>query len=278
MRRNGWKTALPAFLLGGTLSTAVLAAGGLGVGGLGRAIPVIAPAQALSPFDVVAGVPTTLPGQSDAAAGQGLLLFERIPDSAPRADDVPPRRRLVAIAGQDIVPVVAPPAPRPETVPDEAPRAPARRTRPDADRDSSSSGGDDEPSVTPDAAPVAEDEPGKGKQAQGQGNANAQGHGNGQDNGQSSRDDGRPGGTGSPGNNQSGAHGNPPTSKGNAEGVQDQGQPGNQGNENEGEKRVHAASAGGQDEPSGKQGRGGSNGSSGGGSPSSGGQGGAKNR
>jgi hypothetical protein len=245
MKGNGWKTALPVFLLSATLSTAVLAAGGLGVGVLGRAFPGIVPAPYVSPFAVVDGVAVTLPGQADSAVEDALLAMNRIPQPAPRSADTPPRPRAVAIAGETVPVDVPKAAPRVRSPRQGRPAVPERAPeRAGHDDDDDRDGG------RPDAAPAPapqDDTKDKGEADQGNGNA---GHGN-----------GRPGnGNGAAAN----PHGAPEQANGNpgeAEGTPrhpdaDNGEPnprpgrddagddrGDDAGDDGGERRVHTASA-----------------------------------
>lgn len=222
MKGNGWKIALPVFLLSATLSTAVLAAGGLGLHVLGRAVPGIAPAPNVSPFAVVDGGVVTLPGQVDTEVSRSLLALDRIPQPAPRSADTPPRPRRVSVAGETVPVEVPEPAPRvrgPRQPRDEAPA----RSDGDAHRDD-----DDAPAE----GPAPQDEGKNGKTPQGDDAQNDAKPGKAQD------------GNGAPGQ----AQGN-----GNANGTPDDThededhRAGRSGRDDEdkdgGERRVHAASA-----------------------------------
>jgi len=184
MRRNGWKTALPVFLLSATLSTAVLAAGGLGMGDLGRAVPDIAPVPYVSPFAVVDGVAVAAPPASAAAAEQPLVAFNRIPQPPSRAADTPPRPRPVMVAGETV----------PIDPPDAADEVRPRVRRPrggDTDRDADRSRGRRDDDVAPDAAPApqsppADDKPGD-KSPHGKPGETPKGEGDGQAPGKAAR-------------------------------------------------------------------------------------------
>lgn len=152
MRRNGWKTALPVFLLSATLSTAVLAAGGLGMGDLGRAVPDIAPVPYVSPFAVVDGVAVTAPAAADDVAEQPLVAFNRIPQAPSRSADTPPRPRPVQVAGETV------PIDPPGAVAEVRPRV--HRPRRDADREAGHAHGGRDDAVAPDAAPAPDPAPG----------------------------------------------------------------------------------------------------------------------
>lgn len=79
MAWSGWKTALPVFLLGATVSTAVVAAGGMGVGQLVRTAPDIAPAPEAGPYRVVARTPTPIEPEIETSAAAEVVSSSHVP-------------------------------------------------------------------------------------------------------------------------------------------------------------------------------------------------------
>lgn len=162
-----WKTAGLVFLLALTMSTAVLAAGGIGVSQLARPVSQVPPAPDVSPFRVVAGVPVIEDAFAAVPAPQvAPPEFRGQAAAAATEADVAAFQARRGRRAPAAVPAPVPPAVRPAPA-----AAPGRQAAPRP----APSGGDNQPAeprpappvkegpdqgetVQPDAAPVDDDE------------------------------------------------------------------------------------------------------------------------
>jgi len=123
MAWSGWKTALPVFLLSATVSTAVVAAGGMGVNQLVRTAPDIAPAPEAGPYRVVARTPAPIEPDLEVSAAAEVVSSSHVPpahdEQLPAGVGAPVRESDArgTSSGPPVPPAPREPAPAPAPLP-----------------------------------------------------------------------------------------------------------------------------------------------------------------